>query len=84
MHLIQKKSKSDRKTWAVNTSLTLDDFHSVIPNPAITYPCELDTFQKKAVARLERGEYIFVMTLMGLYSRRSTFETGGVALSDGE
>jgi hypothetical protein len=54
-----KKAK-DRKCWAVTTSLNLEDFHSVVPNPAITYPFELDGFQKQAVARIERGECIFV------------------------
>jgi len=50
----------DRKCWAVTTPLPLGDFHSILPNPAITYPFELDEFQKQAVARLERGECIFV------------------------
>ena len=54
-----KKAK-DRKCWAVTTSLNLQDFYSVVPNPAITYPFELDGFQKQAVARLERSECIFV------------------------
>jgi antiviral helicase SKI2 len=27
---------------------------------AMEYPFELDDFQKQAVARLERGEYVFV------------------------
>ena len=61
VHLLQKNDpNTDRKTWAVTTSLPLDDFHTIVPNPAITYPFELDTFQKQAVLRLERGECIFV------------------------
>lgn len=57
----KKQSQSkDRKSWAVTTPLPLGDFHSLLPNPAISYPFELDEFQKQAVARLERGECIFV------------------------
>jgi len=52
--------KQERKCWAVTTLLNLEDFHSIVPNPAITYSFELDGFQKQAVARLERGECIFV------------------------
>jgi hypothetical protein len=47
-------------SWAVTSLLPLHDFHALVPNPAITYPFELDDFQKQAVARLERGECIFV------------------------
>ena len=60
---IQAKSKmrdAERKSWAVTTQLPIKDLHSVLPNPAISYPFELDDFQKQAVVRLERGECIFV------------------------
>jgi antiviral helicase SKI2 len=55
-----RKSNKERKCWAVTTQLDVSDFYSVIPNPAITYPFELDGFQKQAIARLERRECIFV------------------------
>ena len=58
--LLSVTKAKERKCWAVTTSLNLKDFHSVVPNPALTYPFELDGFQKQAVARLERGECIFV------------------------
>ncbi len=32
----------------------------MIPNPAISYPFELDDFQKRAVYRLEQGNSVFV------------------------
>jgi len=41
----------------------LDTHHfsqALVPKMAIEYPFELDDFQKQAVARLERGEYVFV------------------------
>mmetsp|Transcript_20332 Transcript_20332/g.30856 ORF Transcript_20332/g.30856 Transcript_20332/m.30856 type:complete len:1480 (+) Transcript_20332:113-4552(+) len=61
LHLAdQRQPDKDRKSWAVTALLNLKDFHSVVPNPAITYPFELDGFQKQAVARLERKECIFV------------------------
>ena len=33
---------------------------ALVPRMALAYPFELDDFQKQAVARLERGEYVFV------------------------
>jgi len=56
----EKDAHQPRKSWAVTTPLPLQNFHSIIPNMAITYPFELDEFQKQAVARLERSECIFV------------------------
>ena len=49
-----------RKSWAVTQLLTIDDFNTLIPNPAMTFPFTLDDFQQQAVARLERSESIFV------------------------
>ncbi|CAM9457032.1 unnamed protein product, partial [Chrysoparadoxa australica] len=48
------------KEWAVETPLDVSDFVALVPQPAISYPFELDGFQKQAVARLERKECIFV------------------------
>ena len=52
--------KSER--WAVMERLTdVDDaFRKVAPTPAMTFPFELDLFQKEAAYRLERGESVFV------------------------
>lgn len=49
-----------RKSWAVTQLLKIDDFNTLIPNPAMTFPFTLDDFQQQAVARLERSESIFV------------------------
>jgi len=54
------KGAAVRKSWAVTEPLPIGDFNSLVPNPAIKYPFELDDFQKQAVARLERSECIFV------------------------
>eukprot|EP01063_Lacrimia_lanifica_P023042 TRINITY_DN3054_c0_g1_i1.p1 TRINITY_DN3054_c0_g1~~TRINITY_DN3054_c0_g1_i1.p1 ORF type:complete len:1287 (+),score=519.06 TRINITY_DN3054_c0_g1_i1:82-3942(+) len=49
-----------RRTWVDTRPLDVSDFEGLIPQPAITYPFELDVFQKQAVARIERGENVFV------------------------
>jgi hypothetical protein len=54
------QKNTTRKSWATTNLLPIDDFHSLIPNPALTYPFTLDTFQQQAIARLERSESVFV------------------------
>jgi antiviral helicase SKI2 len=59
-----KKSK-EKKEWAV-LKTTLDDdiinanFHDMVPEMAMEYPFDLDTFQKHAVYHLENNESVFV------------------------
>ncbi|CAM9112320.1 unnamed protein product, partial [Phaeothamnion confervicola] len=61
-HLLdQERERSQpRQSWAVTTPLDVSDFAALVPNPALSYPFELDRFQKQAVARLERRECVFV------------------------
>jgi len=47
------------KKWSSFTTLNVRDFNTVLPNPAMRFPFELDTFQKQAVLHLERGENVF-------------------------
>ena len=54
------QKNTTRKSWATTNLLPIDDFHSFIPNPALTFPFTLDDFQQQAVARLERNESVFV------------------------
>jgi hypothetical protein len=54
------QNNTTRKSWATTNLLPIDDFHSWIPNPAVTFPFTLDPFQQQAVARLERNESVFV------------------------
>ena len=54
------QNDTTRKSWASTALLPIEDFHSYIPNPAMTYPFTLDSFQQQAVARLERNESVFV------------------------
>jgi len=55
-----KNDPKTRKSWAVTEYLPINDFHSLLPNPALTFPFELDDFQKQAVLRLERSECVFL------------------------
>ena len=51
------------KSWAVTDYIPLTgaaDFHALLPSPALTFPFELDDFQKQAVLRLERSECVFL------------------------
>lgn len=40
--------------------MDMSKFKQIIPNPALTYPFELDDFQKRAIYRLEQGNCVFV------------------------
>ncbi len=64
LELAQRQAKmlhdTTRKSWATTALLPIDDFHTWIPNPAMTFPFTLDTFQQQAIARLERNESVFV------------------------
>ncbi|RKO96814.1 P-loop containing nucleoside triphosphate hydrolase protein, partial [Caulochytrium protostelioides] len=48
--------------WAheVDVREPFPDFASLVPDMAMKYPFELDTFQKRAVYYLEQGENVFV------------------------
>ena len=58
-----KDDARTRKSWAVTEYIPVSsnaDFHSLLPNPAMTFPFELDDFQKQALLRLERSECVFL------------------------
>jgi hypothetical protein len=59
-HQAQLQTNTTRKSWASTNLLPIEDFHSWIPNPAMTFPFTLDGFQQQAIARLERSESVFV------------------------
>lgn len=48
--------------WAEMIDIThpVTDFYQKIPNPAMTYPFELDVFQKQAILLLEERKHVFV------------------------
>ncbi|UPR01051.1 ATP-dependent RNA helicase [Chloropicon primus] len=55
------KSK-DKKRWAVSERIeNLDEaYKKAVTDPAMTFPFELDGFQKEAIIHLERNESVFV------------------------
>lgn len=53
-------SGSQGTEWAHPDVLDVSKFNDLLPNPAISYPFELDEFQKKAVVHLENSESVFV------------------------
>lgn len=58
-----KSDSASRKSWAVTEYIPLttsSDFHTLLPNPALRFPFELDDFQKQAILRLERSECVFL------------------------
>lgn len=54
------ESATKRQAWFEEDKIDMSRFHEMIPNPAITYPFELDNFQKRACYRLEQGNCVFV------------------------
>lgn len=61
-NVVSAQRNLDRKEWAhvVDLNHRIDNFDELIPNPARTWPFELDTFQKEAVYHLEQGDSVFV------------------------
>lgn len=56
------KDRKEQKQWAISAGIeNLDEeYRRVVPHPAITFPFELDRFQKEAIIHLERNESVFV------------------------
>ncbi|CAR26560.1 hypothetical protein ZYGR_0H03770 [Zygosaccharomyces rouxii] len=61
-NVVNSKGTLRPKEWAhvVDLHHKIDNFEELIPNPARTWPFELDTFQKEAVYHLEQGDSVFV------------------------
>ncbi len=58
-----QQNAKNRKSWAVTDYIPLTDdadFHTLCPNPALTFPFELDDFQKQAILRLEKRQCVFL------------------------
>lgn len=58
--LARKEDHIDDAVWASEDVTDVSDVSQLVPEPAIQYPFNLDTFQKRAVYRLERDENVFV------------------------
>ncbi|KZC06330.1 Helicase SKI2W, partial [Dufourea novaeangliae] len=60
---ISEKPQTTTKTqWAeqLDVSVPIADFEKRIPEPAMSFPYELDTFQKQAILKLEENCNVFV------------------------
>ena len=60
---ISEASKNNAKTeWAeqIDIKVPVTDFNKKIPEPAMTFPYELDNFQKQAILKLEEQKDVFV------------------------
>eukprot|EP01125_Pyxidicula_operculata_P018864 TRINITY_DN6765_c0_g1_i1.p1 TRINITY_DN6765_c0_g1~~TRINITY_DN6765_c0_g1_i1.p1 ORF type:complete len:1333 (-),score=325.04 TRINITY_DN6765_c0_g1_i1:37-4035(-) len=55
-----KMKEKTGEVWGVLERRDMYDFYDLVPEMAIEYPFELDTFQKEAIYHLERGECVFV------------------------
>lgn len=51
-----------RREWAheINVNEPFENFHDLVPEMAMQFPFELDTFQKQAVYHLEMGDSVFI------------------------
>lgn len=61
-NVVNTKNTLRPKEWAhvVDLHHKIGNFQELVPNPARTWPFELDTFQKEAVYHLEQGDSVFV------------------------
>ncbi|KAK7028228.1 Helicase SKI2W, partial [Halocaridina rubra] len=57
---LERREKSTEWAEHIDVNEPVDDYSSQIPNPACTYPFELDTFQKQAILHLEKRDCVFV------------------------
>lgn len=54
------RSAGKRMKWAFEDLRDPNEYTTRVPVPIITYPFELDVFQKRAIMRLEENENVFV------------------------
>jgi antiviral helicase SKI2 len=57
-----RKQAKNQEVWAVMEGVEgiASNFLNLVPDMALTFPFELDTFQKEAIYHLERNESVFV------------------------
>ncbi|KAG1466814.1 hypothetical protein G6F46_001870 [Rhizopus delemar] len=60
--LISTNDALKRRDWAheINVNEPFENFHDLVPEMAMQFPFELDTFQKHAVYHLEMGDSVFI------------------------
>lgn len=62
LKISEKPTETAKTEWAeqLNVSTPITDFEKQIPELAMSFPYELDTFQKQAILKLEEGCNVFV------------------------
>lgn len=62
LKISEKQSEFAKTEWAeqLDVSAPITDFDKRIPDPAIKFEYELDTFQKQAILKLEENSNVFV------------------------
>ncbi|KOC59736.1 Helicase SKI2W [Habropoda laboriosa] len=62
LKISEKRAETAKLKWAeqINVSVPATDFEKRIPQLAMSFPYELDTFQKQAILKLEEGSDVFV------------------------
>lgn len=58
--LVQQYKRKTNWAHVVDLDHRIENFDELIPNPARTWPFELDIFQQEAVYHLEQGDSVFV------------------------
>jgi antiviral helicase SKI2 len=58
--LLQQQKRKTNWAHVVDLNHKIENFDELIPNPARTWPFELDIFQQEAVYHLEQGDSVFV------------------------
>lgn len=57
---VKDQARAENYEWAFIDESDVSDFGSLITEPAMTYPFELDDFQKRAILNIEQGNSVFV------------------------
>lgn len=62
LRISEKRTEAAKSEWAeqLDVSVPIIDFEKRVPDPAINFPYELDTFQKQAILKLEENCNVFV------------------------
>lgn len=62
LKISEKRRETTKSEWAEQLDVTvpITDFEKRIPELAMSFPYELDTFQKQAILKLEEGCNVFV------------------------
>jgi hypothetical protein len=49
--------------WAIEDNIDVKDYKVLLPHPVLTFPFELDVFQKRSIIRVEQGHVFFIISL---------------------